>query len=619
MKKLGKRLNKTVDANVLDAFSGAATGITGSSVTCVWGPPDGTAATNLWDRRVVLPYQKSMSSDKYLKLRGYVMHEELHVEYTDPADWEEAVNDGIHQVLNTLEDGRINNLGRTGNATCDPSTFNEAVDHTWREIINTVLNPMAKTGKPAAGDMKNQIVNAVHAKLQDLYRLGLDPNIYCDAANRAAEHWLAQHGQTVFDVQSSSRDMLTLARKLIQYAEEEKANNPPPPPPSNPPPSGDGGQPNPDGSAQDAPDGSAQDAPDGSAPDAPDSPDQPNTGTSSDGGGAGKEEGDTAGDLNKAWGSAAESTDAKEAYDAYKDSPERRVSETPKLSRHKANQSPLSVMPASVVIRSKCNRVGSLLRSALVQASRTRTLRNQDDGDLDEDKLAEIADGRQSEDPFILKRLPKRDTDTAICLIGDGSCSMDDTLVQLGSGALENYEAWADVPKEVLDIVKPGSTVTTLALAQNAVLAGIHDMLRGAKITHEISIFLNYSLRVFKSYDQQRMSDAQLATLMVPYANGGTPMGRAMKTAADVLLRRPETRKVMLIISDGAPDDQRQTNAVATVLRKMGVEVYGFGIGSDTLTHCIPDPERCVSVCVDPLELPTKLASLVRLIAARQG
>jgi cobalamin biosynthesis protein CobT len=59
---------------------------------------------------------------------------------------------------------------------------------------------------------------------------------------------------------------------------------------------------------------------------------------------------------------------------------------------------------------------------------------------------------------------------------------------------------------------------------------------------------------------------------------GSTPCAEAMGVAVEDLKQRMELRKVMLIITDGAPDDVTGCMATYKLAKMLGMEVYGIGI-----------------------------------------
>lgn len=69
--------------------------------------------------------------------------------------------------------------------------------------------------------------------------------------------------------------------------------------------------------------------------------------------------------------------------------------------------------------------------------------------------------------------------------------------------------------------------------------------------------------------------------------NGQTPMAEAMMASLIPLLEQPEERKLLIVVTDGAPNGRHGPSGVAELNRRCelsGVEVVGIGIGVD-LSH----------------------------------
>jgi cobalamin biosynthesis protein CobT len=65
----------------------------------------------------------------------------------------------------------------------------------------------------------------------------------------------------------------------------------------------------------------------------------------------------------------------------------------------------------------------------------------------------------------------------------------------------------------------------------------------------------------------------------------GTPTHNAIWGARALLLQRPEPRKIMLLITDGCPDDSSETMAATQRTMKDGVEIAAIGIMNSSVRH----------------------------------
>lgn len=92
--------------------------------------------------------------------------------------------------------------------------------------------------------------------------------------------------------------------------------------------------------------------------------------------------------------------------------------------------------------------------------------------------------------------------------------------------------------------------------------------------------------------------------------DGSTPMAQAILWAAcDLLKRDEESRRVLLVVTDGDPDDIEATSEVIELARKSGVHVLGLGINSDTKPLF---GAKCSAVISDIKELAGSMVKLVK-------
>ena len=88
-------------------------------------------------------------------------------------------------------------------------------------------------------------------------------------------------------------------------------------------------------------------------------------------------------------------------------------------------------------------------------------------------------------------------------------------------------------------------------------------------------------------------------------ADGSTPMTEAIWFGAAALLRCREPRKVLMVMTDGQPDDRISTLAILQRCRDSGIETVGIGLGID-VSHLFP-----VAIAINELqELRTQLFEL---------
>ena len=63
------------------------------------------------------------------------------------------------------------------------------------------------------------------------------------------------------------------------------------------------------------------------------------------------------------------------------------------------------------------------------------------------------------------------------------------------------------------------------------------------------------------------------------YGSGRTPLAGALWRAGYALIQRPESRRVILVVTDGQPDNAKGVQRILQRCRASGIEVIGLGIG----------------------------------------
>jgi len=78
-------------------------------------------------------------------------------------------------------------------------------------------------------------------------------------------------------------------------------------------------------------------------------------------------------------------------------------------------------------------------------------------------------------------------------------------------------------------------------------------------------------------------------------ASGGTPLTGALWWVLQTMLPLKEQRKMILVITDGMPDNPLAANNAIGVAQELGFEVYGLGIRNEHITHLLPHTSRVVN------------------------
>lgn len=307
------------------------------------------------------------------------------------------------------------------------------------------------------------------------------------------------------------------------------------------------------------------------------------------------------------------------------------------------------------ILRRRGARVASTLRRALAAKSRFGDETDMDDGDLDPEKLCEIARGKWDA-PFMRPGRIIHDRDTAVHICLDGSSSMASPPSEGGgyssfmsavnrrscTSAAEAIEAVCaqmtpDAASAFRDLASamqkhggwannasPNAWVSALMASQiwvaGATLA-IHDALRSSRISHEVSVFAGPYI-VLKNWKQRSFPpNIMNAFRDGGFASGGTPAGTSWKNSLGSLLKRPETRRILIVMSDGEiPSDEAKIgSAVIQTARELGIECYGLGIRSNGVARVFPKGSKSVATVNFADDLNRRMQDLVHGILTKQG
>jgi cobalamin biosynthesis protein CobT len=86
---------------------------------------------------------------------------------------------------------------------------------------------------------------------------------------------------------------------------------------------------------------------------------------------------------------------------------------------------------------------------------------------------------------------------------------------------------------------------------------------------------------------QHGQSPRARAGAFIQSARGGTPMAQALWYVAAELLACREERRMLMVLTDGEPDDTPEALRLLGLCRQAGIEVVGVGIGVD-VRHLFP-------------------------------
>lgn len=179
---------------------------------------------------------------------------------------------------------------------------------------------------------------------------------------------------------------------------------------------------------------------------------------------------------------------------------------------------------------------------------------------IDQRRLVKMAFG----DPKIFRKKEEiRALNTAVVVLVDGSGSMMAT----------------------------GGGTTTISSIANASAFALHTALYHlAGVAAASAVFAgreNGSIRILADFGEKPG-----APLFQIRPAGSTPTDVGLWYARAALLARPESRKLILIITDGSPDDPVATRATTDRLLREGIEIVAIGIRTDAVRyiweqHCV--------------------------------
>ena len=196
---------------------------------------------------------------------------------------------------------------------------------------------------------------------------------------------------------------------------------------------------------------------------------------------------------------------------------------------------------------------------------------------------------------------------TAVSVLLDASGSMSRMKMNVAKSAMRVLlEALGDlkIPTEALTFTT-GRQVDIKEVCRESGLDANEVRGRFGRIS-------NLEIGLIKRFDDP--VKAALQRLPNVAGTGLTPLGEAMQVAAARLVPRPETRRILLVLSDGRPGCEGGASSalshaqhVAKLITKSGIELVGVGILDDLVNTIIGD-----AVVIHQIEeLPARLCKLL--------
>lgn len=191
-------------------------------------------------------------------------------------------------------------------------------------------------------------------------------------------------------------------------------------------------------------------------------------------------------------------------------------------------------------------------------------------GRIDPRRLARLAVGRSD---VFSSRVEKNGIDTEVIIAVDGSGSMGGSKEECASKALY----------AVIRALKLIPGVRSMAFLYS-----------GRRINHIVGFDQAFSNKI-----PFRIS-----------SNGGTPTGEAVYHAIGKFSRDMKRRRILIIMTDGEPDDTTYFRTSIKTAKRLGIETIGIGIEDDYLTRDMSPEDSFVIQRLD--ELTPLLFSLLR-------
>lgn len=170
-------------------------------------------------------------------------------------------------------------------------------------------------------------------------------------------------------------------------------------------------------------------------------------------------------------------------------------------------------------------------------------------------------------------RTRREQLDTCVYLLGDESASMKEVFDKERSPQLHQGAVDPKQPNQMFEVSRKDAAARVLVAAGEA--------LQGADIPFGMATF-NSGIREWHSFN-----DDWSQTLMryLPDARGGTETHLAVEWALRKLIGRPETRKVLAVVADGAPGNAHVLQAALEEGKRCGIEVRFVLIGEELRHH----------------------------------
>lgn len=205
----------------------------------------------------------------------------------------------------------------------------------------------------------------------------------------------------------------------------------------------------------------------------------------------------------------------------------------------------------------------ALLESGPIRASLLGLIQSQQQDRTTHKRMGNRIDGRrvtrllQGDARVFTQHAYRQAQNTAVDIIVDASPSMNITSVSVNARRI--------------DIAMEAAIALALALEN---IDGVNPAV--TSFPHQDNVSVTPLLR-----HGERVRNAAASFNTITHANTSTPLHTALWYAAASVMETVEKRKVILVLTDGEPDDSQLTKAVINRCKTSGIEMIGVGIGID--------------------------------------
>ena len=249
-----------------------------------------------------------------------------------------------------------------------------------------------------------------------------------------------------------------------------------------------------------------------------------------------------------------------------------------------------NIKQQSVMLRT---RIANLLQAEKMEKSMTARR-----GRLATNKLYKLA---VNDERVFNKKQPVKSHNIAVHLLLDGSCSMEFRCFKMPDGS---YRSRAE-------IAYPAAQAFALAVSNYP------DINVGA------SIFCQKYIQESNSYENLMVPILQHGQKMTPNTNwgfvpyGNTPLAEGIFYAWSELMNQPEERKILILLTDGDPDNLVTTREMIALCKRSQIEVIGLSIGSDYLERFLDS--GCYHVVNSESEIVNGYFSILQQLLVTRG